>query len=699
MFKIVGLTVLVLAILALVVRFAIYPYLVSRSIRGFSAHFEAPQPGEPPSAAPSKIRNLAASVCVDGYEEELAGDGGSFFEAYPIEAETFDGEDVRRTAYLGSSFDRDEPRDTPPPPPPPPRDTAAAPTPRFPDVRLFDGKNRELPKSTEGLIVGNTYRLDVSIAAVPGLGMVQNQVPLLFTSAKTEELIVTLECEPEGDFTIGDGVATLRLPAAGPSLAPASFSIRANRATTSADDALRLAIRIYFKLNLLAAIDLSLQAKHHVAPSGAGSSMALARPISGDFNDFTSLQERLLHIEVQKREHDYALIFRHKRPSAASETPDPATTDLIFRTRVRIEAAELYACLARLRTTLEQFATSPDYAMFESTDDGPAGYFERDMGPLRAESAELWTLLFRRSIRSGMAALGPLLRSELPAGARIQVALDEGAEDFVIPWNLLYDRDGHWVYNAEQPFDLSELSPSDRTGFWGLRYHIDQLIIKSPELAGLGETIAAGPPLAFGFFQGTLQQGVGHRDKIRDLLQAIPGGFQEELITQARTAYEYLRECTAHVMYFFVHGIDAGAPDGEKPWLELKAGRLKLAELYGGEVALLEHPIVVLNACESGQVLPTRSMSFVHFFLDRGARAVVGTACAMRTGFGARFAEQLLKRVLLGEELGAAMVDLRRRFLEQRNPLGLAYTIYGRASTRFDPPALSAPGTLAESRT
>lgn len=44
-------------------------------------------------------------------------------------------------------------------------------------------------------------------------------------------------------------------------------------------------------------------------------------------------------------------------------------------------------------------------------------------------------------------------------------------------------------------------------------------------------------------------------------------------------------------------------------------------------------PVVILNMCESAQVTQSLTDSFVDFFLDRGARSVVGADCPMTVEF------------------------------------------------------------------
>lgn len=118
----------------------------------------------------------------------------------------------------------------------------------------------------------------------------------------------------------------------------------------------------------------------------------------------------------------------------------------------------------------------------------------------------------------------------------------------------------------------------------------------------------------------------------------------------------------------------------ESSWIGLTYGRLKLEKLYSDIVAFPNGPLVFINACESAQLTPSLSgKSFVSFFLDRHASAVLGTECAMTPVFAHPFGELVLDRLLSGDAIGAALLGARRHFAAQRNPLGLAYSLYGNA--------------------
>lgn len=198
-------------------------------------------------------------------------------------------------------------------------------------------------------------------------------------------------------------------------------------------------------------------------------------------------------------------------------------------------------------------------------------------------------------------------------------------------------------------------------------------------------------------------------------------------ITNADVCYDRLSDCDSHILYFYTHGytrhhqadigvgpnlelflrrydrLDKESPlrkvyrvlydsikqeefEPNRSWIELTYGKLYLDELYDYVGKLRSGPLVILNMCESAQITPSLSDSFIHFFLDRGARGVIGTEYPMTVEFAHPFAEQFLRDVLTGEQAGIALLNARRNFLKLKNPLGLAYTLFGSATACFKPP-------------
>jgi hypothetical protein len=142
---------------------------------------------------------------------------------------------------------------------------------------------------------------------------------------------------------------------------------------------------------------------------------------------------------------------------------------------------------------------------------------------------------------------------------------------------------------------------------------------------------------------------------------------------------------------FMYDAIRTASFEVDRSWIELTYGRVYLESLYEYiEQPLREKAVVFLNMCESAQVTPSLTDSFIHFFLNRGAAAVIGTECPMTLEFAHPFARWCLESLMAGRTIGAAVLSARRMALQFRNPLGLAYTQFGSAMLRFEPALLAA---------
>jgi CHAT domain-containing protein len=101
-------------------------------------------------------------------------------------------------------------------------------------------------------------------------------------------------------------------------------------------------------------------------------------------------------------------------------------------------------------------------------------------------------------------------------------------------------------------------------------------------------------------------------------------------------------------------------------------------------VAIDGHPLVILNACRTGNNNPLYTSFFAGAFLKFGARGVVATECEVPDDFAAEFAEQLYQHLLAGRSLGESLLSARQFFLTERNnPSGLLYSLYASPSLRL----------------
>lgn len=320
--------------------------------------------------------------------------------------------------------------------------------------------------------------------------------------------------------------------------------------------------------------------------------------------------------------------------------------------------------------------------------------------------------------------IGRLLSEMQPKeGTRIQIA-HSGSGGFVFPWSILYP----------PTTDKNQVDPFQ---FWGARYQIEQVTEGSKRDALTDEPInvvfALDPAFGSAAEQVRLME-TYHAASPERLLVTKPIKDEETLFQ------ELGRKPSAHLIYFYCHGyapdpdrrspfrgervremaqridkLGQGTPERQtletlltlitekedEPWMHIGN-----AQILEGTLALRNffepprRPIVFLNMCQSADLPPAMSSGLIRLFLRKNASSVVGTEGEMTSTFANPFAEEVLNSLFRGDDIGTSLWKARRHFLSQmHNPLGLAYTLYGRAVARLgtgpiltaEQPAPSAP--------
>lgn len=324
--------------------------------------------------------------------------------------------------------------------------------------------------------------------------------------------------------------------------------------------------------------------------------------------------------------------------------------------------------------------------------------FRRDVLDLARRGFGVWeTLTSRFADDEDRDKLRALMRTS----GIVEVAPGDGS-NVIPPLACLYDidlddqepnlrlcPDAEEALRGEQPCDLAALSCFTKgcanadqvtvcpSGFWGLRHEItvplsrdkaaDMLV---PIYAGLG-----GPAAAL---VGTTPAGV-----LKDVIthaRNVQGKFSNSKHVTSRS--EWFKEAKLDsygVLYFLCHG-KVDRRNGSSVIVLGKPSQpgISRSNLKAYGVQLGQHPLVVLNACETGALEPERAINLVQGFTRYGASAVVGTEITIFTGlayeFGMSFLDAFVaKRLSLGKSVQIARQDLFSKW----NPLGLAYVAYG----------------------
>jgi HEAT repeat protein len=601
---------------------------------------------------------------------------------------------------------------------------AQAPPARYADFTFYhDGPNLSGVPDGYCLQVRQWYRLEVAVRVRP-IGISPEAALREPIRELAQQRDVTIMAAAEGDgIEIAEPVQTLILPPSGDSKQPAYFRVQPLRKTASSNDLAKIRVRLYYEFNLLEVAIVSAEVVGEF-DDPAHSLLELDRPLSfkqerleREYLDFDNIHPRTMHVDITRWGDHFQLNFAFYNAAAKK---------VVFSAPARLSAADLEDDLINVRKTWYDIALSKT---FSEQVDGNKEEFVSNMRRLADAGRRLWIKIFKRERTSALYHVGQWLeRHSLEPNATVQVSSNADAANFVLPWSLLYDR----------PLPPKSYELPDLQGFWGVRYCIEQGL---PNATRSSDTpLETGKQLKLGFM---LWEQFRNADQGKAYLEGLQtrsaGRLDVSLppITDADKCFGLLAECDSHLLYFYTHGYtrhrqaDIGvgpnlelfvrryerlASDSpvretygllyeavkqkqfepDRSWIELTYGRIYLDELYDRIAFLNTGPVVFLNMCESVQITPSLSDSFVHFFLDRGACTVIGTECPMTVEFARPFAESFITGVLEGQPVGKALLAARRQFLERLNPLGLAYTLYGSAMVRVEPPVLQSR-TLSES--
>ena len=576
--------------------------------------------------------------------------------------------------------------------------------PRFLDPTLFqDGRRLH---DGEALREGEAYDLEVAIRVSPTGISAPGGREQIAEPRQEGDVEVVVVAEGRAGLAVEEPVAHLILPPTGDSTVNAVFRVNAETATSSPAGLAELRLLLFYRCSLLESAIIRAEIVSRFRPD-VRSQLGLETPITlvhGRIErGYDGLQqdiERSLHIDVSREGSSYLLRFTWG---------DEFNNVVSLPARSPLTSAELGEIIADTRRQLLQVTMSEAYAL--KLEPGANDYLDA-MRALAIAGRDLYTALFRRKRKSAIAEVGRLL-SKMPhsAGSVVQISVAPEASDFLFPWALLYDApipDNPW----EEP---------DPHGFWGFRYCIEQRLPGAQQRPFARQDARSGPLRMAFMLWDQFVNSAEHHAMIDSLSSGRPGELDVSRppITRASEANRAMATgIPSDIYYFFAHAhvrnpisrtadafvdIFQSLPgDGkareafkeaynwaigtgrEPSWIGLTYGRLRLTDLYAGPVEFHNSPLIFLNACESSQLTPSLSgESFVDFFLDRGATAFLGTECTMTAVFAHAFGEFVLRRLLSGETIGAAILAARRHFITRRNPLGLAYSQYGYAGFRL----------------
>lgn len=595
------------------------------------------------------------------------------------------------------------------------------PPPRYADFTFYREVKKpgnEVPKG-EPLRTKRWYELEVAVRVKPtGISPADDKRRPIRQPRQEGDvvLLVTATTEDE-DFEIKEQVRTLTLPPSGdsPPNKSAIFKVRPLTRSTSEKDRAKIEIRILYKLNLLEAV--TIRAEVADEEDGEGSQFGLSEPVSyvhqeflkQQYSDFDDLAPRELHIDVERPGNNFVLTFT---------LIDHAGDKLALTGSTRLTPTDLEDLTLTAREIFERQALSKTFVQGV---EGKLGEWRDNLRALASHGNFCWKRLFKLDAQGSLFQIGKFLEENPPAeDGIIQVTIREEARQFIFPWSLLYPK-----ALPERIYDLPETRD-----FWGWRCVIEQRIGDQTSHTDAPVTVDGKLNLAFMLWQD-FRNANQQEELMADFVGRSAGTLEVSAppITKKEDFTKLINNLDAQILYFYTHGhtrlqqgdigygkllpsfikryeeLETDNPGrqtmkllyetikgdkGEKfqqedSWIELSHGRIYHTELLDID-ELPTQPLVFLNMCESAQITPSLSEGFIYLFLNRKARAVIGTECMMTVEFAHPFAKSVLERLLAGDSLGQAMLTARREFIKLRNPLGLAYTLFGSATLCFKPP-------------
>jgi hypothetical protein len=302
--------------------------------------------------------------------------------------------------------------------------------------------------------------------------------------------------------------------------------------------------------------------------------------------------------------------------------------------------------------------------------------------------------------RKNVDALTNLMR----APGLVQIALKESAR-FVIPSAAIYDypldtelsADNYqlcpdFVAALQRKEQLEDLNcfagdcPSQDeddmvcpSGFWGYRHYIGMPLSVQEGSDAPGEIPYTQP------LQATVAISTDPKFTMRDghlgRLKAL--GSTLEIARTRDETFAKFKTTKPQIVYFYCHGgFDARR---NVPYLlvgALNERSITRANLRAKRIMWSNpRPLVFINGCHTTSLEPEVALDFVSAFVENAdAAGVIGTEITIFESLASAFAEEWLRRMLAGENLGRAIRGARLKLLQEGNPLGLVYIPYALAS-------------------
>src|SRR6266568_6624824 len=279
--------------------------------------------------------------------------------------------------------------------------------------------------------------------------------------------------------------------------------------------------------------------------------------------------------------------------------------------------------------------------------------------------AQKGTFAFKKIFSKGVPR--EIVREALKVGSIIQVT----SEDFLIPWELLYDG----------PLG----SQVDAFYFWGMQYIISRTLIREARPGDFTEPTLSRRPrvglIAYDGLEHVVEKEIPFLQKLQQQEQIYLSSLHSLDSSQHDKGLEdfkhFLNE-ELQVIHLACHARE-GELLNESYLLISDEFSVTMQDFDVLDFDIEHKPLVILNACLSGTISPLHTSNWAVLFWKHGARGVLATEFHVPDWFAASFIENLYYQLLSRKPIGEALLATRHYlWMKKRNPLGLGYALYSR---------------------
>ena len=219
------------------------------------------------------------------------------------------------------------------------------------------------------------------------------------------------------------------------------------------------------------------------------------------------------------------------------------------------------------------------------------------------------------------------------------------------------------------------------SGFWGFRHELGMpLSLKSSVDAPATITFQKEPQMVAGISTDpAFTLWTGHEQILRRLRQNLDWTCAANRLD----LFALLNKSKPHVIYFYCHGgITRGVPYiqvGPPTDYVITRDNFRNESFNWDE----SWPLVFINGCRTADLDPSKALELVSACIQSSASGVVGTEITLFEPLACAFAEEFMRRFLVGVSVGEAIRGARLALLKEKNPLGLVYIPYALASLKL----------------